>query len=146
LGSLDPGSYYIDDRSVTNVSRLTLTVPAGWTTDDSGFLYKGRGGPGEVVLVTWVISHIFRDACRWDEGGLIDVGTTVAQLVTALSQQEGRQASSPRDVMLDGFTGMRIELTRPVRSRRFDVHQWQPPVQARRRSGLRQRPLLQPRR
>jgi hypothetical protein len=92
-GSLAAGTYYLDDRHYTNASRLTLTLPAGWTTEEYGELYKDRDEPGEVKFITWVLTHVFSDVCRW--GTLVDVGTTVDELVIALMEQEGRQASAP---------------------------------------------------
>ena len=100
-GPLAAGSYYLDNRYYTNASRLTITVPAGWTTEEYGELYKDRDGPGEVKFITWVLTHVFSDACEW--GTLVDVGTTVDELVTALTEQEGRNASAPTSVTVGGF-------------------------------------------
>jgi len=108
-GDLAPGTYYIDDRAITQAKRLTLTVPAGWVTTE-GFLYKNQEAPGELMLVTWVLTHIFDDACHWDEGSIVDVGTTVDALVGALIDQKGREASPPSDVTFAGFPARRIEL------------------------------------
>jgi len=108
-GPLDPGTYYIDDRAITQAKRLTLTVAAGWVTGD-GFLYKNQEAPGEVMLSTWVLTHIFDNACQWDEGSIVDVGTTVDALVSALIDQKGREASPPSDVTFAGFPAKRIEL------------------------------------
>ncbi|MDQ3938605.1 MAG: hypothetical protein M3253_07990, partial [Chloroflexota bacterium] len=107
------GTYYIGDRSITNVERLTFTVPAGWTAEDYGFLYKDKDEPGEVRLSTWVLTHIFTDACQWEASSLVDVGTTVDELVAALADQQGREASPPTDTTLAGFPATRIELTVP---------------------------------
>lgn len=111
-GDLAAGRYYLDDRRYTNASRLTFTVPAGWTAEDYGELYKDRGEPGEVKFITWVLTHIFSDACQW--GTLVDVGTTVDELATALVEQEGREASAPTSVTVGGFPAKRIELTVPA--------------------------------
>ena len=110
-GSLAAGTYYLDDRSFTNASRLTFTVPAGWTTEEYGELYKDRGQPGEVKFITWVLTHVFSDVCQW--GTLVDAGTTVDEFVGAVMEQEGREASPPMDVMVGGFPAKRIELTVP---------------------------------
>ncbi len=111
-GSLAAGRYYLDDRQFTNATRLTFTVPAGWTTEEYGELYKDRGGPGEVKFITWVLTHVFSDVCQW--GTLVDVGTTVDELVTALMEQEGREASAPTSVTVGGFPAKRLELTVPA--------------------------------
>lgn len=109
--SLSAGTYYIEDRAITQASRLIFTVPEGWTSDEA-FLYKDRTDPGEVMLVTWVVSHIYGDVCRW-QGTLVDVGTTVDELAGALVQR-GRTASAPSDVTLAGFPARRVDLTVPA--------------------------------
>jgi hypothetical protein len=109
-GPLAPGSYYISNRGV---SRLTLTVPAGWSiptaTDTS--VIKNEGQPGEVFLGFWSVTHIFADVCQWSADSLVDAGTTVDQLVSALAGQKGRTASAPSDLTLAGFSAKRIDLT-----------------------------------
>jgi hypothetical protein len=109
---LEPGTYYIADRAITQAERLTFTVPAGWATDES-FISKDKGGPGEVVFVTWVVSHIFPDVCDRSEP-LVDVGTSVDELTNALLEQRGRVASAPTDTTLGGFPAKRVELTVPA--------------------------------
>jgi hypothetical protein len=111
-GSLAAGRYYLDNRHFTNASRLTFTVPAGWTTEEYGELYKDRDEPGEVKFITWVLTHVFSDVCQW--GTLVDVGTTVDELVTALMEQEGREALAPTSVTVGGFPAKRLELTVPA--------------------------------
>ena len=107
---LAAGRYYVDDRYYMNASRMTFTVPAGWTAD--GDLYKDRGEPGEVKFTTWVLTHVFSDVCQW--GTLVDAGTTVDEFVSSVMEQEGWEASAPTDVTLGGFPGKRIELTVPA--------------------------------
>lgn len=109
-GTLDPGTYHIDDRRITPAR--AFTVPAGWATTEA-FVFKDRDGPGEVMFGTWIVSHIYADSCHW-RGTLVDVGTTVDELASALMDQEGRDASAPTDVMLGGFPAKRIELSVPA--------------------------------
>jgi len=118
-GQLDPGTYYIQglqDRSIINTERFTFTVPDGWTTDSNTFITKNGEEPGEVLLTPWVLTHIFSDACQWEDTrqSLLDAGETVDELVSLLVDQEGRQASAPTEVMLGGFPATRIELTVPA--------------------------------
>ncbi len=122
-GSLDPGSYYISDGRVTP-GRFTFTVPAGWETEEA-FVTKDLDpstsvSARDVMLVTWIVSHVYADICDW-EGTMVDVGgtvgfslPTVVQLADALVAQKGRVASAPADVMLGGFPAKRIELTVPA--------------------------------
>ena len=119
-GALDPGAYYAP-VGPDNSARMSFTVPAGWSTMD-GFIYKDRGsvapayapggGPGDVEFFTWVVSHIYGDACHW-QGSLVDVGSTVDELVIALRAQKSRVASTLTDVMLGGLTAKQVELTTP---------------------------------
>ena len=100
-GSLAAGRYYLDNRYYTNASRLTFTLPAGWTTEEYGELYKHRDEPGEVKFITWVLTHVFGDVCQW--GTLVDVGTTVDELVTALMEQEGAKRRRRRPSLSVAF-------------------------------------------
>ena len=94
-------------------------MPEGWTTTEDTFLFKNHDGRGEVMLSTWVLTHVFTDACQWDEDSVVDVWTSVSDdsvdgLVDALAEQEGREASAPTDTTLGGFPATRIELTVPA--------------------------------
>jgi hypothetical protein len=120
-GSLDAGSYYIDEWGPAS-PRIAFTVPAGWATTE-GFVHKNRGavapvyapgsGPGDVVFFTWTVSHVYADACQW-QGSLVDAGTTVDQLANVLVGQKGRVASAATDVNVGGVPAKRIEMTNPA--------------------------------
>ena len=123
IGSLDPGTYYIPEGGATP-GRLTFTVPAGWATQEAFVTKNLEGEPiatysvgNNVLLVTWIVSHVYGDICDW-RGTMIDVGgisiPTVDQLADALVAQQGRVASGPTDAMLGGFPAKRIELTVPA--------------------------------
>ena len=109
-GPLAAGSYYINN---VGTKKLTLTVPAGWSrpTATDAFVIKNEGTPGEVFLLTWVVSHTFTDVCHWSADSLVNAGTTVDQLVSALVDQTGRTASTPSDLTVAGFPAKRVELT-----------------------------------
>ena len=108
-GALSPGTYYVDDPSLTNVERLTFTVPAGWVRDD--FATKDAGTSREVMFTAWVVSHIFTDACDWDQSSMVDVGTTADQLISALADQKGRTASRVTDTTIGGYQAKQMTLT-----------------------------------
>jgi hypothetical protein len=108
-GALAAGTYYYLD---TNVKRLTFTVPAGWSIPDfDAVVAKDGGTPTEVSLGAWVVSHIFTDACQWDEASIVDAGTTADQLVSALAGQQSLTAAAVTDTIVGGFPAKRIELT-----------------------------------
>ena len=112
-GALAPGAYDVTDRSYTGVSHFTMTVPAGWSIPSATdmLVIKNEGQAGEVGLTTWVVSHVFADACKWDPNALVNVGTSIDQLVTALAAQKGRQASTPTTLTVGGFPAKHIDLT-----------------------------------
>jgi hypothetical protein len=115
--ALAAGTYYIDNsypeiRGETGLTRLTFTLPAGWVKPNADFLVgKDEGTPTEVMVGPWVVSHIFSDACHWDEASIVDVGTTADQAMTALASQGSRTASAVTDATFGGYPAKRIELT-----------------------------------
>ena len=109
-GAVPAGTYYIADPALTGVSRLTLTVPAGWTVAD--LIAKDAGTPTEVMFTAWVVSDVFQDACKWDETKIVSlVGMTPDQVVTAMAAQKSRTASSPTSTTIDGYPAQQITLT-----------------------------------
>jgi hypothetical protein len=111
-GALEPGSYYIDEPDWAPAP-YTFTVPDGWDVDADGFVRKDAGGPGEVLFTTWIVSHIFSDACDDSEANLVDVGTTVDELASALVAQANRDASQST-ASVDGYPATRVELSFPA--------------------------------
>lgn len=152
-GTLDPGTYYIAAGAVTP-GRFTFTVPAGWATSD-GFVDRDRGataasmppfaGPGDVELVTWIVSHAFTDACHW-QASLVPAGTTIDELASLLLAQKGRVASAATDVTLGGLPGQADRVDRAGRSRCHEMRQRSPQVLAGPGPGSVWRPVLQCRR
>ncbi len=118
-GALAPGTYSID-VGLNTPARLTFTVPVGWSTD-GGFVYKAPGpgaatpppySVGKVLLVSWIVSHVYTDVCHW-QGTLAPVGTA-DQFAILLANQKGRTASAPTNVVLGGAPAKRIDLTVPA--------------------------------
>jgi hypothetical protein len=115
-GPMEPGTYSASQSATTPVP-YTVEVPAGWTLSDGCGIGKHLaedGGPGEdeVLFSTWDVTHIFSDACGWDEGtGVISTGSTAAELTDALRSQLGHEASATTDVEVDGFAGLRTAFT-----------------------------------
>ena len=108
-GAVPAGTYYIDP-AVTGVSRLTLTVPAGWSAAD--LIAKDADTPTEVFFTIWVVSDVFQDACKWDQTKVVSlVGMTPEQVVTALAAQKSRTASSPTSTTIDGYPAQQITLS-----------------------------------
>jgi hypothetical protein len=111
-GPLDPGTYRVDEPEWAPVP-YTFTVPDGWSLDEDGFVTKDADGPGEVMLTTWIVSHIFSDACDDSEANLVEVGTTVDELASALVAQANRDATQST-ATLGSYPATRIELSFPA--------------------------------
>lgn len=117
-GPLDPGTYYVAEGTPGYASwgihsptgRFTFTVPASGWARNSVFVDKHHDEPNDVSLSAWIVSHVYADACNW-RGTLVDVGTTVDELTSALVGQGGRDVSAPTDVVVGGFPAQRIEMT-----------------------------------
>jgi hypothetical protein len=109
-GALDPGTYAMDDPARTPV-RLVFTVPAGWSTR-GGDLYtrKHSEQPGEVGFFSWVVTHVYADACN-SAGTLTEVGPTVDDLVNALASQAGSAAAEPVGLSIGGYAGVRVDMS-----------------------------------
>ena len=109
-GEVPAGTYAITDQTLTGVSRLTLTVPAGWNVADT--IAKDAGTSTETMFTTWVVSDIFEDACKWDQTKIVSlVGMTPQQVVTALAAQKSRTASAPTSTTIGGYPAQQITLT-----------------------------------
>ena len=115
-GPMEPGMYSAL-QSATRSVPYTVEVPAGWNLlggCDIG-KYPGEGGApsqGEVLFSIWDVTHIFSDACGWDEStNVISTGSTAAELTDALRSQLGHEASATTDVEVDGFAALRTTLT-----------------------------------
>lgn len=109
-GQLEPGTYYIDSPAVTPV-RFTFTVPAGWSSRPGDFyVSKHSDEPGELGLFSWIVTHVYADACE-SEGTLTAVGPTVDDLISALADQAGSETSEPIDLTLGGYPARRVDVS-----------------------------------
>lgn len=113
--ALAPGDYFWDAGVGTESPvRFTFTVPDGWTNRND-IIRKDRSGPGEVALGLWTVVNTYVDPCHW-QTTLLDppVGPTVEDLATALTDQVGRNASAPTEVVVGGYPATKIELSVPA--------------------------------
>jgi hypothetical protein len=111
---LEAGTYAIGDPFPM---RVTFEVPEGWTAAPYGPLEAGvsRGNEGGVAVV--IVDNVVSDPCDASQGLLVPaVGPSVEDLVVAISNWAGFEATEPVDVTLDGFQGKQFELTAPGRS------------------------------
>jgi hypothetical protein len=109
-GQLEPGTYSVSNAAWTAVP-YTVDVPAGWTLVEGCALAKHAGTDSDVLFTTWNVSHVFPDACQWDENNVVAAGTTAAELTDLLRSQTGRVPSATTNVQVDGFAAKRTEFT-----------------------------------
>jgi hypothetical protein len=106
-GTLAPGSYRSDF--------ITLTVPAGWTSEGGWNVSKnGANPPNGMSVNPWKqITTVPSDPCHWQTTSA-SVGASVDALVTALVAQPGGGTAAPVDVTIDGFQGKKVDLMVPL--------------------------------
>lgn len=112
VGSLEAGTYLMDDPRLTAVP-FTFTVPEGWSARADGVIYTNDGSSSELNFYPFVVTHVYTDACQ-SEGALDEIGPAVDDLVEALADQLGSDASSPVDVTFGGYTAKRIDMSIPA--------------------------------
>ena len=114
-GPMEPGTYSAG-QTATNPVPYTVEVPAGWTYQGGCSIGKypgedGGAGQDEVLFNTWRVTHIFPDACGWEDPNVVSAGSTAAELTDALRSQLGHEASATTDVDVGGFAALRTALT-----------------------------------
>ena len=113
-GPLEAGSYRVTGASFTRVP-FTVTVPDGWGHEDN-FIGSGVGtiqsvafeGDG-VYMASWLVSHVYADSCDWE--GTLRPTTTANELITALAEQTGHDASGPIETELGGRPATRFDFS-----------------------------------
>jgi acetyl esterase/lipase len=111
--AIEPGSYRIA-RSAWSVADFAVTFPDGWQAQYGHDYLKHADAADEFGFYAVVVDAIFADACEGSEGALMEVGPTVADLATALVQQQGPEAREPVEVTLGGYPATRVDLTVPA--------------------------------
>lgn len=122
--SLEAGAYVIGDPFPV---RVTVQVPEGWTAGTFGPLETGVSRVNDDGGVAFVIvDNVVSDPCDASRGQLVPaVGSSVDDLVTAISNWAGFEATEPVDITVDGFQGKQFELTAPGKSFcRSDIFTW----------------------
>lgn len=95
---------------------ITFEVPSGWSSCSQGVLEQGLcyGGHPGVALTFLIVDNVVADPCD-SSRTLLDppVGPSVEDLVAAISNLAGFEASATTDVTVDGFQGKQFTLTAP---------------------------------
>lgn len=106
VGALKPGRYAFGDAP------LSAEVPAGWTGLEGGAgVTKSYGDlAGAELIVTWM-SGTFVDPCTDHTLVKPGPGPGIDEWVDALASQPGTSATTPTDVIVDGFRGKVVDVT-----------------------------------
>jgi hypothetical protein len=105
---LDAGTYGIDLTDEFEPLRVSVTVPSGWSSDQTYDIYKG-----DVRLGPWTITHIYTDGCR-PQDSLLEVGPSVDDLASALSALGPRVLEGPTATTIGGLDATLVRLTLAV--------------------------------
>ena len=127
---LEAGEYVIGDPFPV---RVTVEVPEGWTSCVYGPMEAGvcRDDSG-VTLV--IVDNVVSDPCDPSQPQLVPpVGPSVDDLVIAISNLEGFEATDPVDVTVDGFQGKQFELSPEAALCQGGISTW---ATARRTNGI----------
>jgi len=113
---LNAGTYSLEPSFPV---RITFEVPEGWTSCSSGVVEQCvRGGPEDLSgagVSFLIVDNVIADPCG-PYNLLLDppVGPSVEDLVTAISNLDGFEATAPMDVTVDGFQGKQFTVTAPA--------------------------------
>jgi hypothetical protein len=113
--ALEPGRYTLGAGLPVGV---TFDLPSGWRScspsaeEQAVCRVAGRDAPGIGVAFLFV-ENVVADPCNGYD--LVDpaVGSSVDELVTAISTLEGFDATAPEDVLVDGFAAKRFTISAP---------------------------------
>ena len=117
--ALDAGPYILDlvarDKDGTGPAQLPkiqMTVPEGWFNFEGWGL--GKSNRFTTAVSFWSVASVYGTPCEWTSQAMVDPGTDVDSLASALAGQPLRNATSPRDVDLAGMPGTFLEWSVPT--------------------------------
>lgn len=115
-GIMGPGTYVLDQFPVEILFDIPDGEPPGW--------HPGKANPDAAIFLWytppeisyglgfWNVDNVYADPCDAGAGELEPpIGSSVDDLVAALSTLPGFQATAPRDVTVGAFQGKRVDLT-----------------------------------
>lgn len=124
--ALTPGTYSLAEGFPV---AITFAVPTGWVSCsagpalEQGVCQKVGGVFAGVGVGFLIVENVVADPCT---SQLLDppVGPSVDDLVSAISNLEGFEATTATDVTLDGFDGKQFTLTAPSSPACGDLKTW----------------------
>lgn len=116
-GAIEPGRYWLEPVGAptgTAQPQISLTLPAGWTSDQGVFInkdYEPTDAGAGAALAAWQISGTFVDPCT--DHTLVEPtpGPGIDALADALAHQPGTTAGPATMVTVDGYSGRFVEVT-----------------------------------
>ena len=112
---------------------VSLTVPDGWESFETGLWIDSNAPPGGAALGFNRGGWLYSDPCRKPDttNPDIPVGPTVDDFVNALADHELLDATTPVDVTVDGYAGKAVDLQVPEDISQCEVYRpWQPNIYA----------------
>jgi len=113
---LSPGTYSLASFPVG----VSFEVPDGWfscsaSPVEQSVCYEPPDGATVIAVAFLIVDNVVADPCSPGEEPLDPpVGPTVDDLVTAISNLEGFEATAPLEITVDGFDGKEFTVAAPA--------------------------------
>ena len=115
-GAEGPGTFtteFYAETPVTVPVGVTFEMPADWGAVRPWVIGPTSEGPGAAVALVQ-ISGLYGDPCLENAGAPdVPVGSTAAELASALTEHTAYEATAIGDFIVDGYDGVRMELAMP---------------------------------
>jgi hypothetical protein len=115
-GSEGPGFFvteFFSETPVTDPVQFTFEMPADWGAVRPWVIGPSSEGAGPAMAFVQV-SGLYSEPCLANAGTPdIAVGSTAAELASALAEHEAYEATATGDITVDGHDGIRMELVMP---------------------------------
>ena len=114
-GSEGPGFFtteFVSENPGTNRVQFTFEMPADWAAVRPWVIGAGEGDSAAIAFVQ--PNGLHSDPCLDNQGSPdVAVGSTAAELASALAEHEAYEATATGDFTVDGYEGIRMELVMP---------------------------------
>jgi hypothetical protein len=108
---LEPGTYFVSQELGAGVARVIMTVPDGWTSHESWYVYREpilSAGNGVSFGPQQPIKLVHPDPCTSTS---VVVGDSVDDLVTALIDTPMHDGVDPIDIGVSGYAGKEVHIS-----------------------------------
>jgi hypothetical protein len=115
-GSEGPGFFtteFFTESATSDPVQFTFEMPADWGAAQPWVIGPTAEGPGAAIAFVQV-SGLYGDPCLDNVGSPdIEVGSTAAELASALTDHAAYEATATAEFTVDGYDGIRMELQLP---------------------------------